>query len=160
MPPRLNFPAKEVDLWVALQLGQPTRRGPYFLTGIARLKPGISISQARANTPDMRSSFTNQRFDFNFVPINDYIVGDVSLAVVALLVAVNLVLLIAAFNVANLTLVRAAARIKEISVRAALGASRRRILGGLLAENLLLALAGGLVGLVAAVWGVGQLVKF
>ena len=160
MPPQLNFPYQNIQLWRAIQSGQPTRRGPYFLTGIARLKPGVLIEQARADSKIMTSSFDRGNFNFNFLPVNDFIVGDVKPALVALLIAVTLVLLIAAVNVANLTLVRAASRVKEISIRTALGASRAHIIRRLLTESLLLAIAGGALGTLCAVWGVSLLVKF
>jgi putative ABC transport system permease protein len=160
MPAQLNFPNQNVQLWRALQWQQPTRRGPYFFTGIARLKPGVPLDQARADSASMTSSFDRGNFTFNFLPINTYIVGDVKPALLALLIAVTLVLLIAAVNVANLTLVRAASRVKEISIRTALGASRARIVRRLLTESLLLAAAGGVCGILCAVWGVPILVKF
>lgn len=160
MPAQLNFPNQNVQLWRALQWEQPTRRGPYYLTGVARLKPGLPIEQARADSVSMTSSFDHGNFRFNFLPINTYIVGDVKPALAALLIAVTLVLLIAAVNVANLTLVRAASRVKEISIRTALGASRGRIVRRLLTESLLLAVAGGACGTLCAVWGVSILVKF
>ena len=159
MPGSLDFPAKEVEVWSALQLAQPARRGPYFLTGIARLKPGIRVEQARTDTQAMKSTFDGKHFNFNILSINDYILGDVRLTLVSLLAAVTLVLLIAAVNVANLTLVRAAARVKELSIRTALGASRGRIARRLLTESLLLALAGGILGTLCALWGVALLVK-
>jgi putative ABC transport system permease protein len=160
MPAQLNFPSQNVQLWRALQWQQPTRRGPYYLTGVARLKRGMPIEQARADSATMSSSFDHGNFKFNLLPINTYLVGDVKPALVALLIAVTLVLLIAAVNVANLTLVRAASRIKEISIRTALGASRGRIVRRLLTESLLLATAGGACGTICAVWGVSILVKF
>jgi putative ABC transport system permease protein len=160
MPANLNFPNQDVELWRAMQLEQPTRRGPYFLTGVARLKPGVNVPQARADVQTMTSSFENRHFNFNLLPVNDYIVGDVRPALVALLVAVTLVLLIAAVNVANLTLVRAASRVKEISIRTALGASRGRIVRRVLTESLLLAIAGGGLGTLIALWGVSLLVRF
>jgi putative ABC transport system permease protein len=161
MPPNLNFPNGDVELWRAMQLEPPTRRGPYFLTGVARLKPGVPIEQARADARTMMtSSFeVGKNFNFNILSVNYYIVGDVRPALVALLVAVTLVLLIAAVNVANLTLVRAASRVKEISIRTALGASRGRIARRLLTESLLLAIAGGTLGTLCAAWGVSLLVK-
>src|SRR5581483_9189785 len=159
MPGSVDFPDKEVELWAALQLGQPTRRGPYFLSGVARLKSGVTVEQARAETRAMKSSFDKGNFDFNILPVRDYIIGDVRPALVALLIAVTLVLLIAAVNVANLTLVRAAARVKEFSIRAALGASRWRLVRQSLAESLLLAFAGGALGTLLAMWGVDLLVK-
>ena len=160
MPPQLNFPRENVQLWRAIQWDQPTRRGPYFLTGVARLKPGVAIPQAAADSKTMTSSFDKGNFKFNFLSVNDFIVGDVKPALVALLIAVTLVLLIAAVNVANLTLVRAASRMKEISIRTALGAGRGRIIRRLLTESMLLAIAGGALGTVCAVWGVSLLVKF
>jgi predicted permease len=159
MPAHLDFPHKDVGLWMALQSVQPERRGPYFLTGIGRLRAGVTLTQARAEIQTMKSSFDNQRFDFNLLLINDYIVGDMRPALVALLVAVTLVLLIAAVNVANLTLAQAAGRMKEISVRSALGASRSRIIRQLLTESLLLALVGGALGALWAVWGVDLLLQ-
>ena len=160
MPPQVNFPSSEVQLWRALQIDQPKRRGPYFLRGLARLTPGVTIEQAVADTKGIKSSFDGGNFTFNIISVNDYIVGDVRPALIALLVAVTLVLLIAAVNVANLTLVRSASRAKEISIRSALGASRSRIVQRLLTESVLLAVAGGVVGTLCALWGVSLLVKF
>jgi putative ABC transport system permease protein len=158
MPADLDFPSKEVELWTALQLQQPTRRGPYFLRGVARLNPGVTLDQARAEANSLKSSFEGE-FDLNLLPVNEFIVGDVQLALLVLLGAVTLVLLIAAVNVANLLLVRSAARMKEISIRAALGAGRARIIRQLLTESLLLAFAGGLLGLLLASWGGDLLLK-
>jgi len=160
MPPHLNFPRPEVQMWRALRVQQPTRRGPYFLTGVARLKPDVNIARALADTKNAKSTFENNNFTVNLLSVNDFIVGEVRPALVALLVAVTLVLLIAAVNVANLTLVRSAARAKEISIRSALGASRTRLVQRLLTESLLLAIAGGVAGALGAVWGVSLLVKF
>src|SRR5262245_13228783 len=159
MPAALGFPSKDVELWTALQLQPPTRRGPYFLTGVARLKPGVSLDQARTEALNMLKSRFEGELDFNVLPVNEFIVGDVRLALLVLLGAVTLVLLIAAVNVANLMLVRSAARVKEISIRAALGASRARIIRQLLTESLLLALTGGLLGGLCAVWGVKLFLK-
>jgi putative ABC transport system permease protein len=160
MPPHLNFPRPEIQMWRALRVQQPTRRGPYFLTGVARLKPAVKIEQALADTKNAKSSFENNNFTVNLLSVNDFIVGEVRPALIALLVAVTFVLLIAAVNVANLTLVRSASRAKEISIRSALGASRTRLVQRLLTESLLLAIAGGVVGALCAVWGVSLLLKF
>ncbi len=159
MPATFNFPSRDVELWSAMQLAQPTRRGPYFLRGVARLKPGVTIEQARAETRTMKSSFDNGNFNFNILSVNDFIVGDVRLALTALLVAVTLVLLIATVNVANLTLVRAESRVKEISIRTALGASRKRIIAQSLTESLMLAIAGGALALLLAAFGVDLVLK-
>jgi putative ABC transport system permease protein len=149
-PPHFDFPHREVDIWSALQLDHPARRGPYFLRGIARLKPGVSIAQAVADTGAITSSFDKGNFKFNIISVNDFIVGEVRLALTALLIAVTLVLLIATVNVANLTLVRAESRIKEFSIRSALGASRSRIIAQSLTESLILALVGGALALLLA----------
>jgi putative ABC transport system permease protein len=159
MPPGVNFPAKDVELWTAMQITPPSRWGPWFLTGIARLKPGVTIPQAHAELQTLKHSFGGG-FDFNILSINDFLVGSVRPALLAMLVAVTLVLLIAAANVANLSLVRASLRIKEISIRTALGANRWRIIRQLLTESLLLAVAGGAIGILAASWGVELLRRF
>ncbi len=160
MPAAIDFPYKDVELWVALQLQQPTRRGPYFLTGVARLKSEVHLDQARAEAVNaFKSRFLGQQLSFNVLPVDEFIVGEVRLPLLMLLGAVTLVLLIAAVNVANLLLVRSAARMKEISIRAALGARRARILRQLLTESLLLALAGGLLGLLFASWGGDLILK-
>ncbi|HKQ90376.1 MAG TPA: ABC transporter permease, partial [Blastocatellia bacterium] len=158
-PPALNFPNKDVMLWTALQTETPTRRGPFFLQGVARLKPGVTLQQAYADTRAIKSSFDVGGFNFNILPAPDYVVGDVRVALVALLITVTLVLMIAAVNVANLTLAQSASRAKEISIRTALGAGRRRVIRQLLTESLLLAITGGALGILAAVWGVDLLVK-
>jgi putative ABC transport system permease protein len=160
MPANLDFPNRDVNLWRVLQLEQPTRRGPYFLTGVGRLKPGVQAQQACAESLTIKSTPGNYNLDLNVLPVNEFLFSDVRPALVALLVAVTLVLLIAAVNVANLTLVRAASRLKEISIRTALGASRGRIVRRLLIESLLLAIAGGVVGTLCAFWGVSALVQF
>jgi predicted permease len=160
MPAGLDFPSREIDLWRAMQLEPPTRRGPYFLTGVGRLKPGVQVQQARAESLTIKSSLESYNLDFNVLPVNEFIFGDSRPALIALFVAVTLVLLIAAVNVANLTLVRAASRLREISIRTALGASRGRIIRRLLTESLLLAIGGGAFGTLCAFWGVSALVRF
>lgn len=159
MPANFGFPDSTTEIWRALQLEAPTRRGPYFLTGVARLKNDVTLDQAHVDTQAMKSTFDGGNFTFNILSINDFFVGDIRPTLIALLVAVTLVLLIAAVNVANLTLVHAASRFKEISIRAALGASRARIIKRLLTESLLLAIVGGTVGILLAIWGVSVLVK-
>src|SRR5262245_48418802 len=77
MPAGLNFPNKDVQLWTALQLQPPTRRGPYFLTGIAHLKPDVSLEQARAELGSLKSSYSGDNFSLNVLPITDFVVGDI-----------------------------------------------------------------------------------
>jgi putative ABC transport system permease protein len=158
MPADFDFPQEDAELWAAYQIKPPTRRGPYWLQGVARLRQGVTLQQARAELnalpdPD-RPNQPQQGEHFNVLGVNDYLVGNVRPALLMLLGAVALVLLIAAANVANLMLARSASREKEVAIRAALGASRARIVRQLLTESLLLALAGGAAGLLLAFWGV------
>src|SRR5437868_9685822 len=126
---------------------------------IARLRPGVSIQQARAEMNQIAQQLLRDHpignagaNVVNVVSLQDSITTKVSSALKILFGAVALVLLIACANVANLLLARAAVRRKEFAVRAALGASRFRIVRQMLAESLLLAMAGGLLGLIFAIW--------
>jgi len=160
MSSAIRFPTEDVALWRVSQLPSPTRRGPYFLSGLARLKPGVTIKQAIADTGLVQSSFDNSKLNFNVISVEEYLVGDIRPALLALLVAVTLVLLIAAVNVANLTLVRTASRVREISIRTALGARRKDIVRQLLTESLLLAFVSAVAGSLLAVWAISLIVKF
>ena len=159
MPAAIDFPSKDVEVWVAMQLQPPTRRGPHFLAGMARLKSGVSLDQARAEVMKPRKSSFAGEISFNIVPVNEVIVGDVRLALLILLGTVMLVTLIAVVNVANLMLARSATRAKEMAIRVALGAGRSHIIRQLLTESLLLALIGGLLGLLFAALSVDILLK-
>lgn len=164
MPPRF-LPSPETALWTNLVMDPPNRRGPYYLTGQARLKPGVTIEQGRAELGiiahriEQQNPLTNSNMSFRVTPLEEAIVGDVRPALLVLLGAVAFVLLIASANVANLLLARAATREKEVSIRAALGASRARLTRQLLTESLLLAGIGGLLGLLLARWGVKLLLE-
>ncbi|MDQ3917434.1 MAG: ABC transporter permease, partial [Acidobacteriota bacterium] len=163
MPAGFDFPQEEAELWAAYQIEPPTRRGNNWLRGVARLREGVTLGQARAELnalPDPeRPNQPPQGERFNVLAVNDYLVGDVRPALLMLLGAVALVLLIAAANVANLSLARSASREKEVAIRTALGASRARIVRQLLTESLLLAIAGGAAGLLLAYWGVELLLS-
>jgi putative ABC transport system permease protein len=142
------------------------QRGNSFLRCIARLKPGVSLSQAQANieqiTASLRKQYpeTDQNLGIGLTSFLNSMVGEVRPALIMLLATAACVLLVACVNVANLLLARSVARQKEISIRAALGAGRGDIVRQLLTESALLGGAGGLIGLLLSVWGVEILTRF
>ena len=158
MPAGFRFPLADIDAWRTLTMNPPSRRGPFYTTGIARLKPGVGIAELRANLGVVAAVLKRQYpapddWTLGAVPLQEAIVGDVRRMLFALLGAVGFLLLIATANVANLLLARAAAREREIAVRGALGAGRRRIVAQLVTESVVLAIVSGLAGLVIAWWG-------
>src|SRR5262249_49572821 len=132
---------------------------------IARLKPGVTIDQARADMVGICESLgrlypdSNGGHSVTIDSLYNSVVGDSGRLLIVLLGAVALVLLIACVNVANLLLARSAARSREIGIRVALGAGRLRIARQLLTESVILGLAGGCVGLVVAWLGTGAALK-
>lgn len=162
-----SWVGKPAELWAPYPITteRRTRQGRYLET-VARLKPGVTVAQAKAEMNLIGQNLTKQYPDFNtgwgvaVVPIREQLSGPFRSALFVLSAAVGFVLLIACGNVANLIMVRAMSRSREIAVREAMGAGRWRIIRQLLIESLLLAAGGAIVGLLLAYWGLQALQSF
>src|SRR3984893_9992325 len=167
MGPRFGLPSW-AQVWNPMAWTGKERavRGEHHYSVVARLKTGMPVAQAQAEMNTISSRLEQQYPEDDkgwgaiVVPIREEMVGDVRNALLVLLGAVGFVLLIACANVANLTLAKTFARRKEFAIRAALGASRGRVVQQILAETVLLSLAGGLLGLLFAHAGTAIIIRF
>ena len=152
------------QVWIPFQLDPNTEdQGHYFLSA-GRLKPGVTLEQAKArlklSADEYRRKYPNAlqpNNSFSVQPVRETLVSDVRTSLFVLAGAVSLVLLIACANVANLLLVRATGRRREIAIRTAIGGSRGRIIRQLLTESVVLSLAGGVLGLLLGIAGIRAL---
>lgn len=165
-PATMRLPSSETELWVPMALSpeEAAGRGNHHMSVVARLKPGVTLEQARAEMQSIAQRIAaaypaeQTGFTTNVRPLSEDIVGDARTPLFVLAGAVGFVLLICCANVANLMLARAAGRQKEIAIRSAIGAGRRHIVRQLLAESVVLAVVGGVAGLLLSTWGVDLLV--
>lgn len=165
MPRGFDFPSPNVEAWMPVAYFKQDdvpweMRGTRWLAGVGRLKPGVTLEAARADlnrvaqTLEAEHPDSNARFgSATVVPLHESMVGEVKTSLLVLLGAVAFILLIACANLANLLLARGTVREQELAVRAALGASPGRLARQLITESLLLAFAGGVLGLGVAVLG-------
>src|SRR5499426_3009834 len=157
MPAGFSFPIK-AEIWKPMAAAYEKERGHHSSYGIGRLKPGVAIETADAEIQAISAAIASEYPQFNkdvegvVKPWRDALLEGANELLWLLLGVVGFVLLIACANVANLMLARGAARAGEMAIRSALGASRRRLIGQMLAESLLLASFGGALGLLIALW--------
>jgi putative ABC transport system permease protein len=166
MPPTFSLP-QSAEIWVPLNFDASPgmkQRKAHFLRPIGKLKAGVSLAQAQADLDvvakrlEQQYPESNTGWNLRLVSLREQLVGNTRPTLLILFGAVGFVLLIACANVANLLLVRAAGRQKEIALRSALGAGRLRIIRQMITESVLLALVGGTLGTLLAVWAVDVMV--
>ncbi len=162
LPANFALPRDHADVFVSLWVGYPEAaafRGVHFMDSYWRLKPGVTLAQAQADVlaidRHLAEQFpdTERKRQTQLVPLQEFVVGDVRTSLLVLFGAVGFVLLIACANFAGLLVARTMARRPELTIRAALGAGKLRLIRQALVESALLAILGGGAGLVLAEWG-------
>ena len=170
MPPGFNYP-DDVELWlpIGFDKANPGSRGNHGLEVLTRIKSDVSIGQAGGEIGSLANALAEKfpnnyspegGFSFYLVPLHEEVVGNIKPMLMLLVIAVGLVLLIACANVANMLLARSTVREKEVALRAALGASRTRLIRQLLTESVMLSFIGGVLGVLLAYIGVKLFVAF
>jgi putative ABC transport system permease protein len=168
MPAAMNYAVFDEELWVpaAFSPERLAMHDEHYLTVFGRLEPGVTVSQAEAEMRGLagwlEATYPKENRDrgITMAPFMEELVHDYRPRLFVLLGAVAFVLLIACANIANLLLARGAARAREMAIRAAIGAGRRHLLRQALTESLVLAAAGGALGLLVGYWGVSLLAAF
>jgi len=163
LPASFRFRNPEADIWSILTLDPPTRRGPFFLRGIARLRPGVTLDAANREMDALGAEVERadpkgvEHVRYPVTALMEEVSGDIRPLLTILSGAVALVVFIAVFNVANLLLARTTARQREMAIRSSLGAGRAQLARQLLTECVVLSLAAGVFGAAIATAAVGLL---
>ncbi len=159
MPEAFAFPSREVKMWIPMDLARDTRRAGRYLGAVGRLGPGASLDAAQRETDTVAAALaaeypdSNKGFRLRLTSLQESVVGGVRKNLFLALAAVGLLVLVGCTNVTNLMLARGLARRPELAARVALGAGRGRLLSLMLAESTLIAVAGGVLGVLIAAWG-------
>jgi predicted permease len=160
MPATFSYLSREIEFWrpISFTPENLAQRGSHFLICVARLKPGVTVDQARSDVTAIFKQLDKEYQNVGgvggvIVPITEQMIGDTRTALIVLLSASGAVLLLACANLASLLIARAIGRTREVAVRTALGAGRGRLLRQMLTESIVVTIIGGALGLIVASWG-------